>query len=205
MPLESALLFSFRTGKAGLGDDHVCVYSSPSSSPSLSSKEKAGTYAYNPPRTILRGVANNPYVHGLDFRRGRLHATWVYRGFVHYEGWDDPRDVQHKRQAGPNSGENNYDICYAYADVQSPSSAGGGGAEALGVWYNGAGEVVAGLGEEGVRPDAGGITAFAIPKGSGLANQEAQAVDGRGGVHVLNRDNLDGEMRWKHYYRSPEG
>jgi hypothetical protein len=36
-----------------------------------------------------------------------------------------------------------------------------------------------------------------------LTNQEAQAVDHAGGVHVLNRDNLDGELLWRHYYRDP--
>ncbi|KAI2469589.1 hypothetical protein F4781DRAFT_215373 [Annulohypoxylon bovei var. microspora] len=179
--LGSSLLFSWRTGKAGLGDDHVALYT-----PST---------GYAVLGTSLKGVDNNPYIHGLDYRAGRLHATWVYRGFVRYAGWDDPRDTQHKRQAGPNSAANNHDICYAYSDD-------GGRA-----WRNGAGDLVADLGngDDGVRPDAPGIVAFEIPKGSGLTNQEAQAVDGEGGVHVLNRDAVGGEQRWKHYYRSPDG
>ncbi|KAI0881617.1 uncharacterized protein GGS22DRAFT_60068 [Annulohypoxylon maeteangense] len=187
--LDSSLLFTWRTGKAGLGDDHVAVYTSPSPTSSTTN------YGYKILGTNLKGVQNNPYIHGLDHRSGRLHATWVYRGFVHYTGWDDPNDTQHKQQAGPNSGANNHDICYAYSDD--------GGS----VWRNGAGVVVADLakGDEGVRPDAPGIVAFEIPKGSGLANQEAQAVDGEGGVHVLNRDALEGGMRWKHYYRAPDG
>ncbi|KAI0377539.1 hypothetical protein F5Y04DRAFT_176118 [Hypomontagnella monticulosa] len=183
--LGNALLFSFRTGKAGLGDDHVALYSA---------QDGSSTYGYSAPRTNLKGIDSNPYIHGLDFRGGRLHATWVYRGFVWYEGWDDLQDTKHKQQAGPNSGENNHDICYAYSDDQGAS------------WCNGAGEVVADLRKgESVRNDSAGIVAFEIPKGSGLSNQEAQAVDHEGGVHVLNRDKLDGEMRWKHYYRSPEG
>lgn len=62
--------------------------------------------------------------------------------------------------------------------------------------------------EEGagsIMPDAEGIVAFSIPKNSGLTNQEAQAVDRDGGVHVLNRDRIGGELQWKHYYRSPAG
>lgn len=184
MQLDSSLLFSFRTGKAGLGDDHVAVYTG---SPD-------GGYAYEVLGTNLQGVQNNPYIHGLDYRCGILHATWVYRGFVHYEGWDDPLDTKHKQQRGPNSAENNHDICYAYSDD------GGRG------WRNGTGELIADLGRgESVRPDSKGVVAFEIPKGSGLSNQESQAVDHEGGVHVLNRDNTDGEQAWKHYYRSPDG
>ncbi|KAI0137685.1 hypothetical protein F4776DRAFT_104497 [Hypoxylon sp. NC0597] len=181
--LGADLLFSFRTGKAGLGDDHVAVYSA-----------QNGTYKYQVLGTNLKGVDSNPYIHGLDYRNGRLHATWVYRGFVHYEGWDDPLDTKHKQQRGPNSAENNHNICYAYSDD--------GGR----IWKNGAGELIADLGKgESVRPDSKGIVAFDIPKGSGLSNQEAQAVDSEGGVHVLNRDAVDGEQKWKHYYRSPDG
>lgn len=59
---------------------------------------------------------------------------------------------------------------------------------------------------ESIKPTSPGIIAFVIPKGSGLMNQEAQAVDYEGGVHVLNRDCLDaGVQRWKHYYLSPHG
>ncbi|KAI1772111.1 hypothetical protein F4818DRAFT_427732 [Hypoxylon cercidicola] len=181
--LGSSLLFSFRTGKAGLGDDHVAVYSA-----------QNGSYAYEVLGTNLKGVQNNPYIHGLDYRNGCLHATWVYRGFVLYEGWDDPLDTKHKQQRGPNSAENNHNICYAYSDDGGRS------------WCNGAGEQIASLEKgESVRPDSKGIVAFDIPKGSGLSNQESQAVDHEGGVHVLNRDNVDGEQAWKHYYRSPDG
>ncbi|KAI1445949.1 hypothetical protein F5Y02DRAFT_426255 [Annulohypoxylon stygium] len=187
----TSLLFTWRTGKAGLGDDHLAVYSA-TATPSPTSST---VYGYRVLGTNLKGVANNPYIHGLDHRSGCLHATWVYRAFVHYPGWDDPLDTKHKQQAGPNSGANNHDICYAYSDNDGL------------VWRNGAGDVVADLekGDEGVRPDAPGIVAFEIPKGSGLANQEAQAVDGEGGVHVLNRDAVGGEQRWKHYYRAPNG
>ncbi|KAI1497016.1 hypothetical protein F5X99DRAFT_45521 [Biscogniauxia marginata] len=179
--LGTDLLFSFRTGKAGLGDDHICVY-----------KPGAGGYALL--GTHLKGVDNNPYVHGLDYRNSRLYATWVYRGFVWYAGWDDPGDTQHKQQAGPNAATNNHDICFAYSDDGGRT------------WRNGAGAAVADLERgQGVAPDAPGIVAFEIPKGSGLTNQEAQAVDHAGGVHVLNRDGVGGEQRWKHYYRSPDG
>ncbi|RYP19160.1 hypothetical protein DL767_009702 [Monosporascus sp. MG133] len=184
--LGKDLWFSWRTGKAGLGDDHLSVYRAGTGRHELVGGSGSGTH--------LRGIDSNPYVHGLHHRDGRLHATWVWRGFVWYEGWDDPADTKHKAQAGPNSAQNNHDICYAYSDDGGRT------------WCNGTGERVADLSRgESIRPDSPGIVAFAIPRGSGLHNQESQAVDHSGGVHVLNRDNLDGEQRWKHYYRSPDG
>lgn len=157
-------------------------------------KYSASTSQYTFTGQHLTGIKNNPYINGLDYRNGRLHLTWTYRGFVWYEGWDDPLDTKHKAQAGPNGAENNYDICYAYSDNLG------------GVWKNGAGSLVADLGKgESIRSDAEGIVAFSIAKGSGLTNQEAQAVDRDGGVHVLNRDTIGGKLQWKHYYRSPAG
>jgi hypothetical protein len=174
---------TFRDGKAGLGNDHLYVYM-----PDKRHFVFVGTH--------LTGVQSNPYVHGMDWRRGRLHVTWVYRGFVDYEGWDDPLDTKHKQQAGPNGAENNHDICYAYSDDMGNT------------WINGADKVIARLqAGETITNNSEGIVAFRIPKSSGLTNQEAQAVDQEGGVHVLNRDTLDGEASpiWNHYYRSPDG
>ncbi|KAI0451971.1 hypothetical protein F5B21DRAFT_358789 [Xylaria acuta] len=196
------LVFTFRTGKAGLGDDHLCVYTAaPSPSPSADHADSTttttelGTYKFL--GTHLKGVSNNPYIHGLDASPDgrRLHTTWVYREFVHYEGWDDPSDTKHKTQAGPNAATNNRDICYAWSSD--------GGVR----WRNRDDVVVADLERgESILPSTPGIVAFEIPKGSGLTNQEAQAVDGEGGVHVLNRDSLgdDGVLRWRHYYLSPQ-
>ncbi|KAH7034627.1 uncharacterized protein B0I36DRAFT_316660 [Microdochium trichocladiopsis] len=196
----SKLWFSFRTGKAGLGDDHLAIYDPASAT-------------YSRPVTHLKGVDSNPYIHGLDYRphrdssaqraQGALHTTWVYRGFVWYPGWDDPEDTKHKAQAGPNSGENNHDLCFAYSEDEGST------------WRNGAGDMIADKGKS-IEPTAPGVRAFKIPKNSGLANQESQAVDHEGGVHVLNRDSLpvdgdgieenpENQIRWKHYYRSPKG
>lgn len=192
-PASGDLWLSFRTGKAGLGDDHLCVYG-----PDAATGEGQGR-RWRLLGTPLRGVRNNPYVHGLTpTRDGGLYATWVYRGFVPYPGWDDPCDTQHKQQAGPNSAAENHDLCFAWSPDEGRT------------WRNGAGAPLADLARgESVRPDAPGILAFAIPRASGLTNQEAQAVDADGGVHVLNRDTLDngdgdgGPARWKHYHRTP--
>ncbi|EXF84508.1 hypothetical protein CFIO01_09636 [Colletotrichum fioriniae PJ7] len=179
--LGDDMFFSIRNGKAGLGDDLLYVY-------------HAATGMYEYAGKHLKGIQNNPYVHGMDYRDGRLHITWVYRGFVHYDGWDDHLDTKHKQQAGPNGAENNHNICYAYSDDGGYT------------WKNGQDETIASLRDGGsITPDCPGLVAFNIPKGRGLTNQEAQAVDQEGGVHVLNRDTMDAENLWKHYYRSPNG
>ncbi len=181
--LGDDMFCSFRDGKAGLGNDYLYVY-----------RGRTGRFDFV--GAHLTGIQSNPYVHGMDWRDGRLHVSWVYRGFVHYEGWDDPLDTKHKQQAGPNGNHNNHNICYAYSEDQGCT------------WKNGAGVVIADLTKgETIDNNAEGIVVFTIPKHSGLSNQEAQAVDHEGGVHVLNRDILDGgECRmWKHYYRSPDG
>ncbi|KAI2641021.1 hypothetical protein GGS21DRAFT_547353 [Xylaria nigripes] len=190
---ERDLLFTFRTGKAGLGDDHLCVYTA-------STIAIAGNYRFL--GTHLKGSLNNPYIHGLDASPDgqHLHTTWVYREFVHYDGWDDPQDTKHKTQAGPNSAVNNRDICHAWSED-------GGTLWRSGPRGRGESEVIANLSRgESILPSSPGIVAFTIPKGHGLINQEAQAVDGEGGVHVLNRDCMDGgAQRWKHYYLAPYG
>lgn len=183
------MFLSLRDGKAGLGSDHLYLY-------------RGATGRWEFAGTPLTGLESNPYVHGWDARGGRLHVTWVYRGFVWYEGWDDPGDTRHKAQAGPNGPENNRDLCYAYSEVGD-----GGGGGGCRTWRNGEGRVLADLGRgETVDNEAEGIVAVRVPAGCGLMNQESQAVDWDGGVHVLNRDTLDGgRYLWKHHYRSPSG
>ena len=232
---SSPLFLSFRDGKAGLGNDHLYRYSpSPPSSPTTTNSANIGRYTYIGP--VLTGIQSNPYVHGITISpllpstnpdpdhesRTKIHITWVWRGFVPYEGWDDPLDTKHKQQAGPNGMENNHDVCYVYCED--------GRGE---VWRNNQGSVVAdlsmerqdgeidgdgsgggdgdghgtnGLGQT-VRNDSEGIVVWKVGKGMGLMNQEAQAVDWDGGVHVLNRDweGEGGRYEWKHYYREPGG
>ncbi|KAK3309351.1 uncharacterized protein B0T15DRAFT_389727 [Chaetomium strumarium] len=181
---DGDMFCSFRDGKAGLGNDYLYLY-----------RGGSGRFEFVGPH--LTGIRSSPYVHGMDCRNGRLHVTWVYRGFVHYDGWDDPLDTKHKQQAGPNGAENNHNICYACSDDKGYT------------WKNGAGNVIADLRKgESITNESEGIVAFDIPKHSGLTNQEAQAVDQEGGVHVLNRDTTDGDGDgpvWKHYHKSPDG
>ncbi|KAK4646872.1 uncharacterized protein QC761_100820 [Podospora bellae-mahoneyi] len=187
---DSDLLFTLRDGKAGLGNDHLYVYSSSSGRCSYLGQH-------------LTGIQSNPYIHGLSYRSGRLHLTWVYRDFVHYDGWDDLADAKHKQQAGPNGAENNHDLCYAYSDGLGKT------------WKNGQGKEIASrdLGISTIDNNSEGIVVFRIPKRSGLTNQESQVVDLDGGVHVLNRSSLPvgsnhrsgvKAVHWRHYYKAPD-
>ncbi|GJD03526.1 dockerin type 1 [Colletotrichum higginsianum] len=136
--LETTYPADGRRVRAGAGSDHLFRYSS-----------KTQSYSYV--GQFLTGVKNNPYINGISYAGGRIHVSGTYRGFVWYEGVDDPEARLHT------------------------------------------------LGET-VFPDGEDLIVFDIPMNSGILNQEAQAADGDGGFHVLNREN---EV-WMHYYRSPE-
>ncbi|KAL0932774.1 uncharacterized protein CTRU02_211737 [Colletotrichum truncatum] len=177
LPVDNDLLLSYRIGIAGAGSDHLFKYSS-----------KSQTYSYV--GQFLTGVENNPYINGISYANGRLHVSGTYRGFVWYEGVDDPEARLHTVQAGPNGPENNYNLFYVSSDD-------------LGKTFNNSkGERLANLEiGETIFPDADGLIVFDIPQNNGILNQEAQAADENGGFHVLNREN---EV-WMHYYRNAEG
>jgi hypothetical protein len=50
--------------------------------------------------------------------------------------------------------------------------------------------------EGGIRPDAPGIRVHETGRNAGVTNQESQTVDDQGGIHVLNRELLEGTERW---------
>lgn len=161
------LLMEFRSGRSGLGDCYIYRYSCKSRV-----WKEVGMY--------IRGLANNAYLHGLDYFEGRLHVSWTYRDFVEdravYSGGT--------LQAGPNGPENNHDLHYMYSDDAGKS------------WYNTWNEKVP------VPVDIHQNTLAAeIPKNSGIMNQEGQCVGHAGQVHVLGREN----NRFFHYFREESG
>ena len=191
--VDEDMLFAFRIGQAGSGSEVLYRYSS-----TTSHFTYAGTY--------LTGSGNSPYPNGLDYRRGKLHVSWCYRGFVEYEGVHDSASTAHKAQAGPNGPENNYDLCYMYSDglpvgKQWRGNDGGGIATITAEEEEGEGKGT----KCTVMPDTKGIRVFEIPKGSGILNQESQCMDWTGRFHVLNRENGSGVERWYVYSRDRSG
>ena len=71
------------------------------------------------------------------------------------------------------SASSNHDIMYAYSTDYGRT------------WKNNAGTQVAVTGSSYITEDSPGITVWTIPENSGLINQESQAVDSTGVVHVL--------------------
>ncbi|KAH7417295.1 hypothetical protein BKA64DRAFT_657524 [Cadophora sp. MPI-SDFR-AT-0126] len=177
------LLFTCRTGQAGLGSDLLYRYS-------------ASTHSYTFLGQHLTGISNSPYINGIDYRQGRLHISWCYRNFIVPP--DPVAAAAHHQQAGPNGPENNFDLNYAFSDDQGDT------------WKSSDGRVLAcmtgGEGEQTtIKPGVEGVRVFEIPMGNGILNQEGQAADWDGGFWVLNREKIGSEERWIVYYRDPKG
>jgi hypothetical protein len=137
-------------------------------------------------------------MNGLDYRQGKLQASWCYRNFVEFP--ENTSSNAHKQQAGPNGPENNHDLNYAFSDDLGET------------WKNSKGETVAVIGAQkqhglksSIMPGADGVRVFEIPMGSGILNQESQAADWEGGFWVLNREKVNAEERWVVYRRDFEG
>lgn len=171
---HGGLLLEFRAGMSGLGNSLVYTYVH-------GEWHERGTW--------LEGVGNNPYLNGLDVdAHGNLLATWCLRDYV-------PQTVeQASQQAGPNGPENNHDLCFAWS---APEQDGTGPGRR---WFAQSGAELGTAGPGRVKTDNEATVALRIPKYTGgILNQEAQCVDGSGGVHVVNREIINETNRWVHY------
>lgn len=169
---------------------NLLICSRPGAGSDVLFKYNGRTGGYEYLGQFLTGVCNNPYINGISYCRGIIHVSGCFRGFVAYNGVDEPSSTPHKQHAGPNGPENNYDMFYTSSSDSGET------------WRNTHGEELASLRRgETVLPDSSGFVVFEIPAGSGILNQEAQTCDHFGGFHVLNRENNS----WIHYYRSPQG
>jgi len=167
------MLLEMRVGRSGLGDDWLYEYD-------------GKTGKWNQIGRYLEGVQNNAYINGFDIdNKGNLQVTWTYRDFIN----DTGQDVA--VEAGPNGPENNHDMDFAYSTDLGTT------------WKNNWGQNIANMtANQPILPNSAGITIFSIPKYGGILNQEAQAIDEEGRMHVLNRENTTGTELWYHYWRS---
>jgi hypothetical protein len=84
----------------------------------------------------------------------------------------------------------NHDLLYACSPAESDGSGPGL------TWLTADGTPVGTADERPILPSSEGIVAFALPKHSGILNQEAQCVDAENGFHVLNREAVGGVETW---------
>jgi hypothetical protein len=103
------------------------------------------------------------------------------------------------------TGSANHDICYAWSDDHGFT------------WHNNAGQIVnSGDGQKIISFDSPGITAVPIDRTFSLMNQQTQAVDSKGRIHVTmwhRRDDMPYQNKpWDpassayfHYWRNDDG
>lgn len=159
------MLLEFRCGRSGLGD--CCIY-----------RFCKDTHKWSEIGMYIKGVENNAYLHGFDYKNKTLHVTWTYRDYV-----DDRSEAAASHttlQAGPNGPENNHDLHYMYSEDEGVT------------WYSTLGKKLS------TPVDVSQNTlAVDIPKFSGIMNQEGQFVDAKNRVHVLGRQN----GHYYHYFK----
>lgn len=182
---KGEMLFECRVGRAGSGDTALCRYK----------KSDVDEWRWDWLGVYLQGKDCSPYVNGLDFdeKRKRLWVTWTNRRFIEQQRECDMS--QHSQQAGPNGPENNENLGCLYSDDGGKN------------WQASDGTVLPATGGGSMSVDSRDDRAIVrrIPRNSGIMNQEAQCIDGKGDVHVLMRDNsTTGKNQWKHHWRSAE-
>ena len=123
-----------------------------------------------------------PYMNALTFAGQRLHASWVWR------------DRFERTNA-----DNQHDLCYAYSDDLGRT------------WHNSGGIVIGRTGQQFIHLDTPGVAVASIPINFGLSNQNTHFAYEDGGIHVMLRHRLPGEIagtweqRYFHYWRNPSG
>lgn len=143
VPGGSRMLFEYRYGTSGSGDQYLLEYD-------------AATHQWTSLGKYIDGITlnNNAYAHGISYdKNGRLHETWC---------WRETPDAS-----------TNHDLLYIYSDDNGRT------------WKNNAGVTVGVTGRTYIDKNTQGIKVWTINQNRGLINQEAQAVDNDGRIHVL--------------------
>ena len=183
---DGDLLFECRTGWSGDGNSHLWEYNG-----SDNSWSHIGEYLHGRSEGMPAGYINNcGYINGLHYTPGgtRLHVSLV---------WRDSPDAN-----------TNHDICYAYSDDDGRT------------WYNSDGVLIGTTGSSDVSQllnlYSEGFQILQVDQNRGLINQEGQAIDSKGGIHILQSYLKDGvsESSWydrrvnafmRHIYQDDNG
>ena len=165
------LLFECRTGWSGDGNSHLWEYTG-----AEGTWTHLGEYLHGRSEGMPGGYINNcGYINGLHYTPGgnRLHVSLV---------WRDSPDAN-----------TNHDICYAYSDDHGRT------------WHNTAGTLIGTTGSSDVSEllnlYSDGFQILSVAQNRGLINQEGQAVDSKGGIHILQSYLKDGETQSSWYNR----
>ena len=149
------MLFECRTGISGNGNSHLWDYSGDTQKWTY-----IGEYLHGRADGMPTGYVDNcGYINGLHYTPGgtRLHVSLVWR--------DTPNPPT------------NHDVCYAYSDDDGRT------------WHNTAGELIGTTGSTDVSKllnlYSTGFQIMPVSQNRGLINQEGQAVDSKGGIHIL--------------------
>ena len=198
------MVFECRIGMAGRGS---CVLFRYGPLMSEVEAEREGLWRWRFLGRYLVGEGCSPYLNGISWEppkqmlqrdrgRGKIHVSWTNRHFVEYE---DQTGEAHKQQAGPNGPENNADLGYMWS--------GDGGC----TWKNAVGGLVTDLRQDrmnGAVSTRSEVIAIAIPKNSGIMNQEGQCVNAKDcSFHVLMRDThlTSKGCMWRHSWLGTRG
>ncbi len=160
---DGNLLFECRTGWSGDGNSHLWEYNG-----STQIWEYVGEYLHGRTDGMPTGYESKcGYINGLHYTPGgtRLHVSLVWR-------------------ETPNA-STNHEVYYAYSDDDGRT------------WYNSAGSLIGTTGSGNVSEllnyNSEGFKIVSILQQRGLINQEGQAIDSKGGIHILQSYMLDSE------------
>ncbi|MBS2099842.1 BNR-4 repeat-containing protein [Carboxylicivirga linearis] len=159
------MLFEFRSAYSGNGDSYLFEYSE-------GEWTFIGEYLHGRDEKFPGGSApagyidNCGYINGLHYTPG---GTRLHVSLV----WRDEFDAN-----------SNHDIGYAYSDDDGRT------------WYNDAGTLIATTGtDQRLNITSEGFIIKSLSTNLGLINQEGQAVDSNGDIHILNSWILDGDSQ----------
>lgn len=148
--------------------------------------QTVGKIAYGIVGEPVNEYTNTFYIHGIDYdNNGRMHITWSWR---------------ERARTGITDLETCHDLNYVYSDDYGRT------------FYNSAGDLVASASENPITQKTPGIIVKNIPRKSGIVNQEGQAVDSEGRIHVVIRHKeedenglFSGNTYRMHYWRDHDG
>ncbi|KAF8895985.1 hypothetical protein BD779DRAFT_554756 [Infundibulicybe gibba] len=154
---DNLLQFVFRSGVSGNGATQLAEYNNGVWTNVGSWASASGTY------TSTNGVtsgARNLYIHGFEYGAGRAHVAGTWR-----------------EQVGgvscSSAGLTNHDTTYFYSEDKGRT------------WKNSAGASIGTSGSSPVNVNTGGIIVDPLNADHGLMNQESQAIDSAGQIHII--------------------